>query len=89
MPFRQDFSLKASLKSLDHAPEIRIASKLDLEELPIVGIEEVQNIQTGLLLGGDHRPVGGIIHGDFGVGGAGKHPAPDSGLDCPKGSPVA
>ena len=70
--FGKDFGLKASLKSLDHAPEIRIASKLDLEELPIVGIEEVQNIQTGLLLGGYHRPVGGIIHGDFGVGGAGK-----------------
>ena len=35
--FGKDFGLKASLKSLDHAPEIRIASKLDLEELPIVG----------------------------------------------------
>ncbi len=70
--FGKDFGLKTGLQSLDNAPEICIASKLGLEESPIVGIEEVQNIQTGLLLGGYHRPVGGIIHGDFGVGGAGK-----------------
>jgi hypothetical protein len=43
---------------LDHAPEICIASKLGLEELQIVGIKEVQHIQNGLILGGDHRPVG-------------------------------
>jgi hypothetical protein len=40
--------------------------------LPIVGIQQVQHIQTGLLFGGGHRPVGGIIHGDSGVGDAGK-----------------
>jgi hypothetical protein len=40
---------------LDHAPEICIASKLGLEELQIFGIEEVQHIQTGLLLGGAGR----------------------------------
>jgi hypothetical protein len=70
--FGKDFGLKTGLEPLDHAPEICIASKLGLEALQIVGIEEVQHIQAGLLLGGDHRPVGGIIHGDFGVGGAGK-----------------
>jgi hypothetical protein len=63
--FIKDFGLKTSLESLDHAPEIRIASKLCLEALAIVGIQEIQHIQTGLLLGGDHRSVSGIIHGDF------------------------